>query len=158
MSKMIIMKKNIDDVIFREVQIGDVSFLASLMGQLGYPIGESAMNENIQNYISLPNQKAWVAEKNGEVVGCIAVAITNYFHRQASFLRVITMIVDQKNRRIGVGKGLMSIAEKYALEQRCSHIELTSGAHRAGLGSHAFYQSLGYMDLYDKKKYFAKKL
>ncbi len=50
----------------------------------------------------LPNQKAWVAEKSGEVVGCIAVAITNYFHRAGSFLRVIAVIVDEQQRRFYV--------------------------------------------------------
>lgn len=52
----------------------------------------------------------------------------------------------------------MSIAEKFAMEQGCSHIELTSGVYREKLGSHKFYQSLGYIELNDIKKYFAKKL
>lgn len=147
-----------EEVIFREVELGDEGILTTLMGQLGYPIDEHTMKENIRKYILLKNQKAWVAEKSGEVIGCIAVAITDYFHRQASFLRVIALIIDEKNRRLGVGKKLMSIAEKFALERGCSHVELTSGAHRAELGSHEFYQSLGYKELNDTKKYFAKKL
>jgi predicted N-acetyltransferase YhbS len=116
------------------------------------------MRENVQKYIQFPNQKAWVAEKAGQVVGCIAVAITHYFHRPRSFLRVITMIVDEQQRRSGIGKSLMNIAEKFALDQECSHIELTSGMHRVGSGAHEFYSSLGYSELNDKKKYFAKKL
>lgn len=147
-----------DDIIFREVKLDDVGVLLSLMEQLGYPIDESAMNENVQKYLLLPNQKAWVAEKSGEVIGCIAVAITNYFHLPGSFLRVITMIIDEKKRRLGIGKRLMNIAENFALEQGCSYIELTSGVYRAGFGAHEFYQSLGYCDLSDLKKYFGKKL
>ena len=147
-----------ENLIFREVQIDDAPSLAPLMDQLGYPIDEKILSENIQKYLCLPTQKAWVTESAGQVVGCIAVAITDYFHRHGSFLRVIAMIVDQKHRRLGIGKILMNIAEKFAREQGCSHIELTSGMHREKLGSHKFYQSLGYIELNEIKKYFAKKL
>jgi len=143
---------------FREPSVDDIQPLALLMKQLGYPVELSEMHKNILKYSSLKNQKAWVAEVKGEVVGCIAVSITNYFHRDASFLRIITMVVDEKKRRMGIGKKLMQIAEDYAKEKGCSHVELTSGAHRETLGSHRFYESLGYTELSLKKKYFGKKL
>lgn len=151
-------KSMIENLFFREVQISDAPSLAPLMDQLGYPIDEKILSENIQKYLFLPTQKAWVAESAGQVVGCIAVAITNNFHCHGSFLRVITMIVNHEHRRSGIGKTLMNIAEKFASEQGCSHIELTSGMHRKKLGSHKFYQLLGYSELNQIKKYFAKKL
>lgn len=147
-----------ENLTFREVQIDDTPALAPLMDQLGYPIDEKILSENIQKYLSLPTQKAWVAVNGGQITGCIAVAITNYFHRPGSFLRVIAMIVNHAHRRSGIGKSLMNIAEKFAREHSCSHIELTSGMHREKLGSHKFYQSLGYCELNEIKKYFAKKL
>ncbi len=147
-----------DSLIYREVQLADTPFLIPLMEQLGYSIDTTIMRENIQKYIQLPNQKAWVVEKSGQIVGCIAVAITNYFHRPSSFLRIIAMIVDRLERRSGIGRNLIDLAEKFAQDQGCSHIELTSGMHRKKLGSHEFYQSLGYIELNDTKKYFAKKL
>lgn len=145
------------NLIFREVQVNDGPFLVHLMEQLGYPIDVAVMRENIQQYMQLPNQKAWVAEKSGQVVGCIAVAITSYFHRPGAFLRVIALIVDEQQQRSGIGKSLMTLAEKLALDQGCSHVELTSGIHRAELGSHEFYRSLGYSELNGIKKYFGKK-
>ncbi len=68
------------------------------------------------------------------------------------------MIIDENHRRLGIGKTLMHIAEKFDQDHSCSHIELTSGLHRLELGSHDFYRSLGYNELNDTKKYFAKKL
>jgi len=147
-----------NEVFFREPTVGDIQSLTSLMTQLGYPIEVDNMHQNILKYLSLENQKAWVAEWNGEVVGCIAVAITSYFHREGSFLRIITMVVDEKKRRMGIGKRLMQLAEDYAREKWCSHVERTSGVHRETLGSHKFYESLGYAELSSKKKYFGKKL
>lgn len=147
-----------ESLIYREVQAMDAPCLVPLMEQLGYPINPIIMRENIKKYIQLPNQKAWVAEKSGKIVGCIAVAITNYFHSPRSFLRVIAMIVDEQHRRSGIGKNLMDLVQKFAQGKGCSHIELTSGMHREKLGSHEFYRSLGYIELNNKKKYFAKKL
>lgn len=148
----------INDLIYREVQLADAPFLVPLMEQLGYPIDAAIIRENIQNYVQLPTQKAWVVEKSGQVIGCIAVAITYYFHRPKSSLRIIALIVDELERRSGIGKNLIDLAEKFAFDQGCSHIELTSGAHRGKLGSHDFYRSLGYAELNETKKYFAKKL
>lgn len=148
----------IDNALFRAVRISDAKKLAPLITQLGYSIEEPLIGENILTYASLQNQKAWVAEKSGQIVGCIAFAITSYFHRRAAFLRVIALVVDKNNRRTGIGKNLLKIAESFALKNGCSHIELTSGAHRAELGTHDFYRSMGYSELNDTKKYFAKRL
>ncbi|MCI5052104.1 MAG: GNAT family N-acetyltransferase [Simkaniaceae bacterium] len=147
-----------NEISFREPNAGDVESLASLMTQLGYPIEVDRMGKNIFKYLLLKNQKVWVAECNGQVVGCIAVAITHYFHREGAFLRIIAMVVDRTKRRMGIGKSLMQVAEDYAREKNCSHVELTSGVHRETLGSHRFYKSLGYTELSSQKKYFGKKL
>ena len=53
---------------FREAQISDSSFLASLIEQLGHPIEIPTMRKNLQTYTLLDNQKAWVVEQ-------IAVAV-----------------------------------------------------------------------------------
>lgn len=53
---------------------------------------------------------------------------------------------------------LIETAENYAKEKKCCHIEMTSGSHRAKIGSHDFYKKLGYIELNKIKKYFAKKL
>lgn len=142
----------------REPNDRDTESLGRLMRQLGYPIEHNAMQKIILRYSSLTNQKAWIAEKDGKVVGCIAVAITVCFHREGAFMRVIAMIVDQKFRKGGIGKALMQVAEDYANKMKCSHIELTSGVHREICGSHDFYRKLGYVELNDRKKYFGKKL
>ena len=142
----------------REPTQSDTDALLSLIKQLGYFIDANEMRKNILYYSTLSTQKAWVAEKSGKVIGCIAVAITDYFHRKGAFLRVIAIVVNQKYRKKGIGKKLMQMAENYALEMKCSHMELTSGAHRTKLGSHDFYQSMGFVELNELKKYFGKKL
>lgn len=150
--------ENVQLLTLREVSLSDLPALISLMAQLGYPIEEEAMRQNIESYLTLATQKAWVATMGEKVIGCIAVAITQSFHQSGSFLRIIALVVDGEYRRLGIGKKLMNIAENFAIEQGCFSIELTSAVHRAKLGSHQFYQSLGYIDLNATKKYFVKQL
>lgn len=147
-----------EKIIIREPLSQDAHSLVSLMDQLGYPISFCEMEKNLLEYSTRPNQKAWVADKDKKAVGCIAVAITNYFHRKGTFLRVITLVVDRDHRREGIGRELMKKAESYAEDSGCSHVELTSGMHRAKLGYHDFYRSLGFSDLGELKKHFGKKL
>jgi len=141
---------------FREVEIKDCKDLAILMGHLGYPIDQQNMMINLQKYLLKEDQKAWVAVKNDQVVGCIAIAITDYFHRPGSFLRIITLVTNENCRGEGIGKSLIQIAEKYAQEKKCCHVELTSGIHRAE--AHCFYKAQNYTELNPTKKYFAKKI
>ena len=151
-------KTRVEQLFLREVQISDTVALMSLMAQLGYAIDEKTLSENIQQYRQQAKQKSWVAEIAGQVIGCIAVAITDYLHRRGSFLRVMTLVVAQEHRRSGVGKSLISFAEQFSIEQGCVKIELTTAMHREKLGSHQFYQSLGYIVFNDVKKYFVKEL
>lgn len=137
-------------------QLGDVPALASLFSQLGYPTDEYHVLANLIKYQSLSQQKAWVAEESGQVIGCIAVSLIHYFHRPGTFLRIITLVIDQSYRGKGIGRLLINQAETYAKNMGCSHIELTSGSQR--INAHAFYKALGYLDVSNEKRYLAKKI
>ena len=149
-------KVSSEEIVYRNVLFRDAHDLVVLMKQLGYEINEKEMGENITKYSNKgSNQCAWVAEKDGFVLACVAVSLTDHFHLTQSFLRVNTMIVDEKQRGLGIGKKLMSIVEKYAKICLCSHIELTSGVSRTE--AHHFYKSLNFNE-YTSKKYFIQKL
>lgn len=145
-------------VLIREAGAVDCSVLVDLMGQLGYPITQDEMFGQIKLYQNNQAYKIWVAESDGIVVGCVSVALVEYFPWKDRFMRITSLIVDANHRRQGVGKLLMEYAEAFATKHGCCFIELTSGAHRAKIGSHDFYKSLGYQDLYEVEKYLAKKL
>jgi len=144
--------------IIREANVSDCDLLVDLMGQLGYPTTSEEMLDQIKFYKSNQFYKIWVIECEGVVTGSISVVLLEYFHRKARFMRITSLIVGISYRRQGLGKLLVKFAEKFAQKNGCVFIELTSGAHRAKLGSHDFYKLLGYEDVYETKKYLAKKL
>jgi N-acetylglutamate synthase-like GNAT family acetyltransferase len=145
-------------IIIREACLSDSAAIADLMGQLGYPTTAEIMSDRIKLYQQDRLHKALVAELEGVVIGCVALAISERFHRVGRTMRIMGLIVDAEHRRQGAGKLLMESAEKFAQENNCDVIELTSGMHRDALGSHDFYKRLGYTELNDIKKYMAKKL
>ena len=143
-------------MIVREAQVEDAPKVAQLMGQLGYPITEEEMRSNIQNFFKMPWHLAWVVEEEKEIVGCVALSIGQMFHRNKKSARITAIVVDEKHRRKGIGRLLLHTAEKYAKHRGCEGMELTSGIHRAPLGSHDFYKAFGYEEFNDRKKYFVK--
>lgn len=151
-------KKEQHEILFREIQPNDAVALIPLMDKLGYPLNPILMRENIQKYIFSNHQKAWIAETHGQIIGCIVVALTDYFHRPGSFLRVIILVVDAHPFRAKIAKHLLNIVEDFALKNSCSHIEFMNGVDKAEVNAHTFYQSLGYTELNSTKVYFAKKL
>lgn len=140
----------------REIALGDLAPLVSLIGQLGYPIDAASMEDNIKAYSTLPHLKAWVIERSGKVVGVLSLAVTESFHRRGRSARILSLVIDEAHRRLKLGEALIKVAEEYAKSKGCSYLELTSGMHRKP--AHQFYRSLGFDELNDLKKYYAKKI
>ena len=72
-------------------------------------------------------------------------------------MRIVSLVVDEIVRGMGIGKRLLREAEAIASTEGCSVIELTSGTHRIESGAHAFYQAQGYL-AEGQKVYFRKEL
>lgn len=134
---------------FRLPTLNDVSKLISLINQLGYNISDDLLRQNLKSY----GDSVFVMEIANEIVGFLAYHICVQFHSYEKHMRIVTVVVDQKERGKGVGKKLLQEAEKIADEQNCAIIELTSAAHR--MNSHQFYLSLGYQ-MNGEKIYFRK--
>jgi (aminoalkyl)phosphonate N-acetyltransferase len=56
----------------------------------------------------------------------------------------VSLIVRDTHRRQGIGKRLLRKAELYARCQNCTTLELSSSLKRIKLGTHHFYEALGY--------------
>ena len=85
------------------------------------------------------NGRIWMAERNGELVGCAAIVL-----RDGPVGQLRWVVVDPSARGIGLGKELVSGTLRYCEEQACESVYLLTAN---GLPeSQALYASLGFVE------------
>jgi ribosomal protein S18 acetylase RimI-like enzyme len=120
----------------------DAPKIAELLGELGYSSHPSFILSRLELLGNRPDDAVFVAESAESVIGVVSVHVFPLFHADASIGRITSLVVGAHHRRKGVGKLLLTAAESFAAQRRCSQIEVTSG------GTHEpapqFYESNGY--------------
>lgn len=125
--------------LFRTYQTGDLPALIPLMSQLGYTHTEQSLSENI-TAVRNAGGKILVAEYNGEIVGCVS-AILDVRLAEGIQGEIVSLVVNNNNRGLGLGKGLVNTAENW-LGQHSSTIRVRANSIRDN--AHRFYESIGY--------------
>ena len=80
----------------------------------------------------------WVAERGGRIVGCAGVAPS----RSSGDWEILKLYVAADQRRQGLARRLMALAEDWARGHGASAVELWTDTRF--IEAHAFYRSLGY--------------
>jgi N-acetylglutamate synthase-like GNAT family acetyltransferase len=141
--------------LIRNASHKDLLKLISLVEQFGYPIQKQDLLQNIELFLHAPYKAIWVAEKKGKVVGCLAIDLINLFHTKEKLARIVTLVVDEKERKQGIARKLVEKAEEFAKSMHCSVVELTTGISKKKMDD--FYKKLHYTEK-EKKIYFTKDL
>lgn len=145
-----------DGVLIRGAVPGDASRIAVLLTQLGYPATSAEVSQRLAYWLSAPASLVLVAERNGQVAGCLSLHAIPYLERTGYWARIESLVVDESARGSGTGRALVAAAEEAARQWGCLRMEVTSSRHRAG--AHAFYRHLGYLDHSDQSGRFLKPL
>ena len=119
----------------------DGEALARLIGQLEYAVTAEAVAERLA-IMQAEGRLVLVAEREGQVVGCLSTSIMRVLHRPAPVGRISMMVVDEALRGRGIGAALVRAAERSLAERRCYIVEVTSHVRRTE--AHRFYEKLGY--------------
>lgn len=108
--------------------------------ELGYPCDKELVHQRLSN-IDLARECVFVSEIDNQVVGFIHVEKyeTLYIPAMANILGIA---VAGSYQRQGIGKALLSEAEKWAVKNHLSAMRLNSGETRKE--AHHFYRNLGY--------------
>jgi RimJ/RimL family protein N-acetyltransferase len=140
----------------RRARMTDAAAVSELLTGLGYPHGRDDAEARLRVWAGDAQGVVLVAERDGRVVGFVAVHALPYFQRSGYFARVTALAVDPERRRGGIGRQLLDGAEEWAVSHGCHEIEITSSRRRTD--AHAFYRHLGYEDLCDRAAWFKREI
>jgi GNAT superfamily N-acetyltransferase len=140
----------------RPAEPADAQRLAALLTQLGYPVTEDEVSHRLTYWLGDPMSLILVAERGGEVAGCLSVHAIPYLERTGRWGRIESLVVEESARGAGIGRALVAAAEDAARGWGCLAVEVTSSRDRAD--AHAFYGRMGYRDVCDRAARFLKTL
>jgi GNAT superfamily N-acetyltransferase len=140
----------------REVTPDDAPRVAALLSQLGYPASADEVTQRLTYWQPDPMSLVLVAERNGQVVGCLSMHAIPYLERTGWWARVESLVVDESVRGTGTGSALLAAAELTARQWGCLAVEITSLRTRDD--AQAFYPRMGYSDVCGKSARFQKAL
>ncbi len=126
-----------------EMTLEDLGTVAVLAAQLGYPGDVETFRRRFQAIQQEDGHKLYVAKSDtGQVVGWIHV------NRESAALvadpraEVAALVVDEKQRGLGIGKLLVRQAEAWATSQNLPLMRIRSNILRSD--THRFYEREGY--------------
>lgn len=143
-----------NNVEVRAAAICDAGQIAGICREeLGYPCDTELVGAKLTR-LDPDREAVFVAVINGNMAGFVHVERydTLYFDTMANILG-LAVSADHQHR--GIGRALITAAEKWAAENGIKTMRLNSGASRNA--AHEFYQLLGYVSEKEQKR-FTKKL
>jgi N-acetylglutamate synthase-like GNAT family acetyltransferase len=125
----------------RDARAQDSGAIAALVREMGVEASETEIAARL-GLLLKGNQAPLVAERDGEVAGCLTWSVTPALHRAQPFGRITMIIVARDLRRRGVGKALLEEAAVRMKERGCSLVEAIS---EIGLdAAHDFFRRLDF--------------
>ena len=128
--------------LIREVLPSDREVVASLLGELGYPVEAADVARRLETLRGRDDFATFVAEEGGVVVGVGSVHVFPLLHADAPLGLITALVVTEGARGGGAGRLLVERLEAFARSRGCTRAAVTTGDQRAG--AHAFYERLGY--------------
>ena len=125
----------------REMGAMDITVCRFLLSQLGYDLSLQEMKRRYDAIKQKQDHAIFVGEQDGQVVGLLHLYERPAFDKPPEVI-VQALVVDRNCRGTGVGKKMMNMAERWALDRGFSSVALTSRVSRSD--AHSFYNRIGY--------------
>jgi len=132
-------------VLVRDATSADVSALAALLDELGYPVEPHALAPRVERLLSSPDNRVLVATRAGEPsspIGLLSLHVLPVIHDAGDLAMIMALVVTKTARGEGVGRVLIERAAVVAREHGARRLFVTT--HLRRLDAHAFYERLGF--------------
>lgn len=130
-----------DPVHIRPAAYDDAEPIARLLGELGYPSTAHQVRARFDRVAGDEDYAAYVALVDG-VAGFLGMQRGWAYEHDQPFARILTLVVDARVRRRGVGAALVNFAAAWARERGAYVLMLTTNVRREE--AHRFYESVGF--------------
>ncbi len=138
------------DILIRRAAASDGKAICRINRlSLGYAYDEAKTCSQLSHIIGTQDA-IFTALCDGEVTGYIHVSPYSSTFSD-TLANIMALAVDEDFRRRGVGKKLISAAEKWAADSGFSGVRLESGFERKD--AHRFYETCGYIHRKDHKSF-----
>lgn len=128
--------------IIRRAVKSDAVELARLASQLGYPSSVHEIEARLARILGSADDYVLVAEdSSGELFGWIHGSLSQLLESDYR-VEIGGLVVDERYRRIGLGRRLVESVESWARE--CGAAELSVRCREERTEAHAFYESLSF--------------
>ena len=131
-----------EPVTVRPASEADIDSIARLMEELGYPSTPQQVLARLARVAGDDRYSAYVAQADGAVVGFLGLQTGWVYEHDEPFARIISLVVDARVRRRGVGAALVRFAEWWARERGAYGLMLNTNVRRKG--AHRFYEAVGF--------------
>lgn len=131
---------------YRRYQHTDIHGLIELMFELGYPTEEVEFQNTVYE-ITKQGGAIFIAEDGKRVIGSCCAVIDARLAEGISG-EIVSLVVSQEARGLGVGRQLVQISEKW-IGTRVNKIKIRANVIRND--AHNFYNHLGYKEMKEQK-------
>jgi N-acetylglutamate synthase-like GNAT family acetyltransferase len=126
----------------RQAEVADAQEVARLIGQLGYPAPDLAVQDRLERLASSTADRLFVAERGSGLAGLAALHISLTVQHDARVAKLAAMVGDDRFRGRGVGRALVAAVEEEARRRECGLIFVNTAERRGD--AQAFYRAIGY--------------
>ena len=130
------------DFTIRPAEINDAAALAQLMCELGYETAKSEMHMRLDRIATDERCRIFVAVCDGKVCGMIGTLTYPSIEHNDRSGRIVALVILRRMRRRGIGRALITTAEKDFVQRGIRRVALNTQLARED--AHKFYESLGY--------------
>lgn len=127
----------------RTARAGDAASIAALLRALGYATSEEEARERLLRAMEQSCSRVLVAQENGALIGCLSAVLFAYFPDGSTICRITALVVAAAHRRRQAGTALLDAAARFAAENGCSGVEVTTLEGRTE--AHRFYERRGFV-------------
>jgi GNAT superfamily N-acetyltransferase len=131
-----------DSFHLRNARVDDAAEIARLADELGYPATAMEITARLALLLPQTHHHVMVAEADGALLGWIAVE-RRLTLESGERIEIVGLVVSTAIKRGGIGRALVTDAERWALGQGFDSITVRSNVARTE--SHPFYERLGYV-------------